>query len=107
MATRWLPTKIKVGAYDYQVEDWHSNKSRAADRFGECDRINKVIRVDTSIGVRSLETLLHEILHAAWFEWNVQKGDDEERCIETLSFALATIMRDNPGLFAKIDHTRG
>jgi hypothetical protein len=94
-----LPAGVKIGAYDYTVLEWDHREARAAGRAGETDRMNKIIRVDMSFDERTAETLLHEVIHAAWYEWGLRKGDDEERCVEVLGFALATVARDNPDLF--------
>lgn len=96
-----LPRNVKIGAYDYAIERWDPNQSRAVQRGGECDRMNKVIRVDTSFQPRrTVEILLHEVMHATWWEFGFGNSDPEERIIEMLSFALVTLAHDNPEFFA-------
>lgn len=44
------------------------------------------------------DTLLHEILHAVYFVWNLEDKDDEERTVTGLSTGLSTVLHDNPEL---------
>lgn len=94
----------RVGAHDYSLQTWPTNEARAACRFGECDRLNKVIRIDLMFGPRkTVETLLHELLHATFYELGVREQDDEERVTESLASGLTCLLRDNPGLFTWFD----
>jgi hypothetical protein len=99
-----LPEKVKIALHDYRVEYWDPRDACAANRYGETDRNSKVIRIDTQYSPRkAAETLFHEIMHATWYEWTVRVGDEEERCVETLSSALCAVFRDNPGFLAWLD----
>ena len=42
-----------------------------------------------------LDTLLHEVLHAIYYYWNMQDTDDEERTVHTLASALQAIYVEN------------
>ena len=42
------------------------------------------------------DTLLHEILHGVWNEYNLQEGDDEERTVSTMATGLTQVFLDNP-----------
>lgn len=71
-----------------------------ASRYGECDHLNKTIRVCRDHGVRkSAETFLHEMFHAIFAEWTIEEGDKEERIVTTLGSAMCCAMRDNPEAF--------
>lgn len=96
-----MPKSIRVGYREYTVEDWPSNQASAGGRWGECDRMNLVIRVRTDLApsVRA-EVLLHEVIHTAYYNAVLQKDDDEERVVETLGNQLTQIWRDNPEFVA-------
>jgi hypothetical protein len=102
MSPDW-PLRIKVGFHDYILEDWPVVEAALAHRHGECDRNRKVIRVCRQFGdFKAAQTMLHEIMHACYCEYNIYDEDVEERTVGALSLALAAVWRDNPGVFAWI-----
>lgn len=97
------PSKVKIGLHDYKIEVWPPHEASSAHRYGECNHVLHIIRVDTSHTlVQSGETLLHEIIHAVYAVWNIEDDDKEERTVGGLSLGLATVWRDNPDVFAWI-----
>lgn len=100
-----FPKTIRVGLHDYEIEDWASREAASASRYGECSSLLRRIRVDRTHGQRqAASTLLHEIMHACFAEWHMDKVDDEERTVGTMSEAVSCCWRDNPGVFAWIGH---
>ena len=100
-----LPKKVKVGYVDYKIEDWEPAQADSAQRYGETDRVRRIVRVDTTRGPQqSAETLLHEIIHCVYGMWNLP-GDHnkEEKIVTGLASGLATVWRDSPEIFAWID----
>ena len=50
-------------------------------------------------GVSHANTLIHEILHAIVYQWNMELEEkDEERLVNGLANGLTTIFVDNPKL---------
>jgi hypothetical protein len=101
-----LPAKVKVGYVDYKIETWAHDQADASERYGETDRVRRIIRIDTDYTPQqSAETLLHEILHTIWAMWNVSelRKLEEEAVVHALGKGLATVMRDNPDVLAWID----
>ena len=95
-----FPTSVRIGHFDYRVEDWHPTQAALANRYGECDHMAKTIRVTRCHGdKKAAETLIHEVLHAIFTEWVIEDGDKEERIVTTLAGALCTAWRDNPEAF--------
>jgi len=96
-----LPASIRVGYLDFAVEIWVTQHANAAGRYGECDKANAIIRVDTSYGpVKAASTLLHEVIHACFDVAGIEDTDSEERTVTHLSNQLAQVWRDNPDLVA-------
>lgn len=100
---RGVPQSIKVGAVDYtiHVEDTTDGE------YGECISHTQRIRLarnQTAQGVG--DTLLHEVLHAIWYESGLfdMKRIDEERIVRTTATWLKMVFRDNPHAAAFIVH---
>lgn len=92
-----LPASIRVGYRDYAIEKWMPALASASGRFGECDRLNLVIRVREDLPASiTAEVLLHEVIHAAYANGALEAGDGEERVTETLANQLSQVWRDNP-----------
>lgn len=97
-----LPSSVRIGAHDYSLEfmDRQAADQRIHGNFGMIDRNHHRIFVDRSWSPRkTMETILHEALHACYYEWELQEGDDEERIVAALGKALVAAIRDNQGLF--------
>lgn len=96
-----MPKKVKIGVFDFAIEDWHPRTAAHKRAYGECETANLVIRIDQSYDQRKVaDSLLHEILHAVFWAWGVEDGDKEERLVNTLSTAICTVWRDNPDVIA-------
>ena len=92
-----FPAKIKIGYYTYLVEDWPPDRASLAQRFGECDRNEKVIRVCRQHGDhKAADTLLHETMHALYSEYKLEDADLEERTVGALALGLSGVFLDNP-----------
>lgn len=96
-----LPKSIRVGFRTFTVEQWDSRKAVAASCYGECDKLNGVIRVDTQFGPeKAANTLLHEVLHACWCIGYLDDEAKEEPVVGTLANQLTQVWRDNPEFVA-------
>ena len=98
-----MPKTIKVGYRDYVVEEWSPRDASAADRSGECDRLNGVIRIRTDVQPQFVaQVLWHEVLHAAYDMGDLDTSD-EEKIVTVLANQTMQIFRDNPDLLAFIN----
>lgn len=98
-----LPKQVKIGWRVFRIEAFDPLEAIGKDRYGECNKVSGVIRVDTVHGARqSAETLLHEILHAMFSIFRMREKDDEEDIVQTASHGLASIWVDNPDVMAWI-----
>lgn len=94
---RWLPERVKVGLFDYEISEWETKDANANNRFGEVNHDTLRIRIDVTYGhQRAALSLLHEMLHCVECRWNVCDGDDEERRVRVYSEGFAAVWRDNP-----------
>jgi len=103
-----MPGPVKIGPWVYKVEVWHTHSANSANRFGECERSTRTIRVDNSYGPRqTAETLLHELLHAIYDTWCVDETDNEERTVRAITLGLSSVFVNNPGLAAWFERVFG
>ena len=92
-----VPTSIKVGYRTYSVslmDHWESTDKQA---FGRCDNNGGRIELDAHMDApKAANTLLHELMHAVWYVWGMDRKVEEEPAVTIMSNGLTTIMRDNP-----------
>ena len=94
------PDKIKVGYRDYKLEEWKQTVASANEAQGQFFSKEGVIGyVTTEKGVSHANTILHEILHAIIYQWNMDLEEKvEELVVNGLANGLTTIFVDNPKL---------
>lgn len=91
-----LPKKVRVGYASYTIENWSTELATAASMYGECDNLNHIIRVRADLNPQeAANTLLHEIMHAAWKVGGCDEGD-QEKVVTILSNILTQVWQDNP-----------
>jgi len=95
-----LPKSVRVAYTDFKVEAWHRVSANASNRWGECSVVERLLRVqvDDRAHWDVLCTLIHEINHAIYWAYEIQKEDEEERLVGTLATAWAQVYRDNQDL---------
>ncbi len=99
-----IPDKIKIGHMDVKVI---SIDQKEADSIGAdglfCYRHGTMrINVDQHL-CQSIETLMHECLHALWSIAAFSSKDEEEDHVTRLAPLLLTLFVDNPELFELMD----
>lgn len=103
-----LPAAVKIGSRHFKIEEWNTISSISANRFGECDKTAKVIRVATHYGLQEAGgTLLHEILHAIYDVWKLDDGMTEEHVVAVMAEALCAVWMDNPDVMEFIRLSQG
>jgi hypothetical protein len=97
------PRQVKIGAWWYRIEDWPAPEADADRRHGDCSKDLKRIRLSTQLDRKmSAFILLHEIIHAIYYEFYMDAHDPEERLVGTMTSGLATVWHDNPGVIGWI-----
>ncbi len=96
------PDKIKIGYRDYKLEEWKQTVASANEAQGQFFAKEGVIGYTAEeTGVSHANTLIHEILHAIVYQWNMELDEkDEEKLVNGLANGLTTIFVDNPKLMA-------
>ena len=94
-----IPEKIKVGYREYKLEKWKQTVANANDAHGQFFAKEGIIGyTEEEKGISHANTLLHEILHAIVYQWNIELFDKEEPVVNGLNNGLTTVLVDNPKL---------
>ena len=95
-----VPDKIKIGYRDYKLEEWKQTVATANEAHGQFFSKEGIIGYTTDEkGVSHANTLLHEILHAIVYQWNIELEEkEEEKLVNSLTNGLTTVFVDNPKL---------
>lgn len=92
---------LQVGAYRWKVR-WKRPKKGDA---GNCQYLKQRIDIDPAQGGDGrADTLLHELLHAAWYVAGITEftSKQEERVVGALSPLLLDVLRRNPKLVQEL-----
>lgn len=101
-----LPEKVKVACFDVRIEAWHPVSAASRSCYGEFSSQELLIRVDEAPnGIKVVDTLIHEINHAIYWAYGLERGDEEERVVATLATAWTQVYRDSPDLLEFIKGT--
>ena len=89
MATKnKLPNVVYVLGHEYSIEEMSKNLFKEREAYGDCDNEQRRIRIYCGVSNAVVrDTLLHEILHAAW---NLLYLDNEKE--EKIVSRLATLL---------------
>ena len=100
-----MPASVKVGYRTYRLELWTEQQATDEDSDGESDHEAGAIRLDPRMDPQKAgNTVLHELIHAVWYVWSLpEENIGEELAVGGITNGLATVLRDNPGLFAWIE----
>ncbi len=90
------PAFVHVGGLTYSLE--FPDELEGDNSMGRCDPRTQTIQIlGTLPDDGRKQTVIHEILHAIWAAYGVQKGG-EERMAYQLEGPLLMLIRDNPKL---------
>lgn len=94
-----MPNKVIVAGVVTAVKDFPEGIGQAKKRYGEYSYNTSTIYVGLSYPITIiLHTLIHEINHAIFWLYNIEKDDDEERIVNTMANAWVQVYKDNPKL---------
>src|SRR5271169_6288999 len=102
-----MPESVLVGALRYTVSTDPAGfllvqVPEGDTLYGLTDKSELVIYLNPVCGQdRQKQTLMHEVIHAAWDEAQLDGGKhDEEKIATFLGPMLTRVIRDNPSLIA-------
>lgn len=94
-----LPKSIRVGAHDIHVSEMSQQESQGARHFGLFAPTASKIKVATHTApIHVLDTMLHEVIHAIWWDRIFSNDATEENAVSAISAGMTQVLRDNPKL---------
>ncbi len=95
-----IPNTVKVGGNTYYLRKHDSSWGEDTQLHGKCDANMLEIHVVTEGLPRDVvrNTIIHELLHALYREYDIQEDDDEERTVTKLANGICQLTLDNPWL---------
>lgn len=96
-----LPPSIKVLGFDWEVM-YSRDVTYEANAYGTTHHSSQKLFIDpTTSEQKKAQTLLHELMHAIWWQTGLGKRYDkdhpkiEEEVVHTLSMGLYQVLKDN------------
>ena len=89
---------LRIGHLDFTVRPYRKGDEGFETNFGLANMVQQLILIDkTATPARQLETLLHEITHAAWNVYGHREETlVEEPIAEFVGNAFASVIINNP-----------
>lgn len=92
-----LPTRVRVGCYDYQLEIMQQADAETQREFGHTNFLSQKIRISPGMNAQRLaNTFIHEVLHAINRHVGVNDESTEEECVTLGANGLCAFWQDNP-----------
>lgn len=93
------PKVSKVMGKDYVIK-FVSTSPIAHENLGQCDHKKMLICIEEDqVPVEELDTVIHEILHAIWYQMSIGEGPmEEEPIVRRTANGLLQVILDNPAL---------
>ncbi len=96
-----LPSKAYVMGHEYTIEEMSERLFKEREAYGDCDNEQKRIRVYCGVADSVIrDTLLHEVLHAAWSLLYLT-NEAEEKIVSRLATLLVGFFDDPRNLKVK------
>lgn len=97
-----IPSRVKVGWRVYKVVAANIEEE-GVDHFGACDYKNHIMYVSDEMSYdEQVQTLLHEIMHAIFYETGHATLRDNEDAVEASANGMYSVLRANPKLLDAI-----
>ena len=89
------PAFVRVLGRNIPINFDHDNP----DELGQFDYADQEINIaDGQKPVEESDTVLHEILHAIWYNMDIGHNKVEEHVVRKLATGLTQVFQDNPAL---------
>ena len=96
-----LPSKVYVLGHEYSIEQMSERLFKEREAYGDCDNEQKRIRIYCGVADSVIrDTLLHEVLHAAW-NLSYLSNEGEEKIVSRLATLLIGFFDDPRNLRVK------
>lgn len=97
-----LPKELKIGGFQWSVEE-HKDVAHEGNVFGSTHTQSQKFFIEPDLAIQKRDqTLLHEIMHAIWWQSGLGKiyndkehKEIEENVVHGLSMGLYQVLKDN------------
>lgn len=90
-----IPKQIKVCGHVYEIEACDDAWMDDSEKWGQCDRQKLKIKYFSGLPEsRMIETVLHEIVHAIYYEYDLETARTEEEFVTRMSAGLYQVFTD-------------
>jgi hypothetical protein len=98
-AVEALPPSVRIGPHDFAIERVEDCEAHDREMHAEAMMVSQLIRLRENpvSPIKTVESFLHEVLHAIWHTYYVEFDDEEHEELITsqLGTALTSLFRDN------------
>lgn len=99
-----LPSYIRVGGSKWSLVLKDAAWRVEHEVHGLCSSDTMTVSICyATTKSEALNTLLHELTHVVWREWNLPERPREERAVTAIGFGWAALYSQNPELLEVID----
>ena len=100
-----LPEHVKIGGFDWTIHE-NQDVAREGNIFGSTHFTTQKIFIEPGLPEQKRDqTLLHETMHAIWWQTGLERIVEdkklEEKIIHALSMGLYQVLKDNNLPFGK------
>lgn len=94
---KFRPKVIKVMGKNYHIK-FVATSPIAHENLGQCDHKKMLICIEEDqVPVEELDTVIHEVLHAIWYQMSIGEGPmEEEPIVRRTANGLLQVILDNP-----------
>jgi len=91
---------VNILGNEYSIFWYQKEIPSCDDEWGQCQKDERIISIRIHRDpVFTLDTLLHEIMHAIWYEYQMNEdGEAEEAVVGKLSSGMVKVLAANPEL---------
>lgn len=101
-----LPSVIRILYRSWTIECIDDEAADELGVDGDCKKHRAAIRIRDSLeDVVKVDTVLHEVIHAIYSEYNIKDDDGEEDTVQVVASGLTQVLHDNPKLLQWIKTT--
>lgn len=99
-----IPQTVKIGPHRYDIHEVDGKWTEGEDAHGKCNTSTHEIWINNSYKPsHTLDTVIHEHLHAIWNQYDLNDKDEEEAIVHRLATGIVQTLVDNPELLKYIN----
>lgn len=94
-----LPKELKIGGFQWTVEE-QKDIANESSVFGSTHTQSQKIFIEPGLNIQKRDqTLLHEVMHAIWWQSGLERIFDdrkmEEKVVHAMAMGLYQVLKDN------------